>query len=122
MLFVKIPEHWQAYQTNIETVYYHAILLTFRPFLIVAAARQRQRLVAADIPGDTPGISLAGDEMWLREACRYAVDSSRDQISFMMSSIRETDICKVCARLLGCDTSEANTYKALEVPWFLHRE
>lgn len=100
MLFVKTSGYWQAYQTNNVTVYYHAILLTFRPFLIVAAARQRQRLVAADTSGNTPGISLAGDEMWLREACRYAVDSSRDQISFMLSSIRETDICKVRARLL----------------------
>lgn len=79
-------------------VYYHTILITFRPFLIVAATRARQRRLSVSSPAGVataPGLSLAGDEMWLREACRYAVDASRDQLSFLLNSVTEFDICKV---------------------------
>ncbi|KAL1306576.1 hypothetical protein AAFC00_005261 [Neodothiora populina] len=79
---------------TLTSFYYHAILITFRPFLIVAAARQRQRRLVQGTPGDTPSISLAGDEMWLREACRYAVDAARDQITFVFTSVQESDVCK----------------------------
>lgn len=71
------------------------MLITFRPFLIVAAARQRQRNLSENTAAGTPRVALSGDEMWLREACRYAVDAARDQLSFILNRIQDTDICHV---------------------------
>lgn len=70
------------------------MLITFRPFLIVAAVRKRQRRLAEGIPASTPDITVPADELWLREACRYAVDAARDQLSFISSSMKETDVCQ----------------------------
>ncbi|RGP62686.1 c6 zinc finger domain-containing protein [Fusarium sporotrichioides] len=62
---------------TISGVYYHAIILIFRPFLV---ANQAMRV--------TGGASEIKD-MWLRQACRHAIDASHDSIDFF-SNISQT--------------------------------
>lgn len=63
-------------------VYYHAILLIFRPFLV---AKHAMRVKGGkDVR-----------EMWLRQACRYAVDAAQDSIEFVGSMLISGQICTV---------------------------
>jgi hypothetical protein len=64
-------------------VYYHAILLTFRPFLIAESALRQS------------GSYHEPDAMWLRQACRYATDAAQDTIVYASAAYRKTEGCKV---------------------------
>ncbi|KAI1501203.1 hypothetical protein F5X99DRAFT_383700 [Biscogniauxia marginata] len=80
------PGHSQSVSTRFQSlhlhnVYYHIILLTFRPFLIVEYA-----LNSGDIHNRP-------DMMWLRQACRNATDAAQDSIVFMHTSIHVAEIC-----------------------------
>jgi hypothetical protein len=67
-------------ELTILAVYYHAIILVFRPFLV---ANQAMR-----VSGGTGEIK----DMWLRQACRHAVDAAQDSIEF---SVNMSQICTV---------------------------
>ncbi|RGP71231.1 c6 zinc finger domain-containing [Fusarium longipes] len=54
----------------LHSMYYHAIILIFRPFQV---AKQAMRV--------NGGLSEVKD-MWLRQACRHAVDAAQDSIEF----------------------------------------
>ncbi|KAH9204794.1 fungal-specific transcription factor domain-containing protein [Leptodontidium sp. 2 PMI_412] len=75
----------------LHNLYYHTILLTFRPFLIAKAARQAH-IESKQGEGRTFVPGVTDDEMWLRQACRHAVDAAQDQISFLCNSTSEA--CK----------------------------
>jgi hypothetical protein len=101
--------HKRASNADPPTVYYHSILLTFRPFLVTEAlAGNRQKQGA----------------MWLREACRHATDAAQDSLVFINNELVTTGCCKV--RALRCltinihrspgsktnrDTSRRNTWE-----------
>ncbi|KAF5676564.1 C6 zinc finger domain-containing protein [Fusarium heterosporum] len=55
---------------TLHSLYYHAVILIFRPFLIAQYAMR--------VNGGTGEIK----EMWLRQACRHAVDAAQDSIEF----------------------------------------
>lgn len=57
------------------------MILIFRPFLV---ANQAMRL-----SGRTSEVK----DMWLRQACRHAVDAAQDLIEF---SVNMSQICTVC--------------------------
>jgi len=60
-------------------VYYHAVLLTFRPFLVaMASSHQKQGL------------------MWLRAACRKATDAAQDSLVFISNQQNAFTTCRVC--------------------------
>jgi hypothetical protein len=65
---------------NLPPVYYHSILLTFRPFLVTEALAGNQQKQGA---------------MWLREACRHATDAAQDSLVFIDSERATTGSCKV---------------------------
>ncbi|KAH6658428.1 hypothetical protein BKA67DRAFT_214024 [Truncatella angustata] len=67
---------------QLHSVYYHVILLTYRPFLIADSA-----LKPAGGPKEP-------DTMWLRQACRYAIDAAQDSIVYAASSFRKDEACK----------------------------
>lgn len=68
--------------TNSVVVYYHAVLLTFRPFLVAEAlVPQHQKLQL----------------MWLREACRHAVNAAQDSLVYISTSFASSEACKVCS-------------------------
>jgi hypothetical protein len=104
---------------NPPTVYYHSILLTFRPFLVAEAlAGNRQKQGA----------------MWLREACRHATDAAQDSLVFINNELVTTGCCKVrilfVRGLLSNDQhhhhrprtqSFANSSPGLEIHSLLHR-
>lgn len=71
---------------TILAVYYHAIILIFRPFLV---ANQAMRVTGG-----------AGEikEMWMRQACRYAIDAAQDSIEFFWNIDR---VCGV-GEALNC--------------------
>ena len=73
---------------SVNTVYYHVVMLTFRPFLLDRSAAQGR--TSTQISG----------QMWLRQACRYATDAAQDSIVFISDKIRTTDACKVSAHTM----------------------
>lgn len=77
------------------TVYYHTILITFRPFLVADAVRcgRVQRENGQQI--SALHTALEGEEMWLRQACRYAVDAAQDQILFLCNKVHTIKSLKV---------------------------
>ncbi|RDW56737.1 hypothetical protein BP6252_13992 [Coleophoma cylindrospora] len=68
----------------LTNIYFHSVLLTFRPFLVARASCKRR--YQTQMPLRVDGVE--GDEMWLRQACRYAMDAAQDQISFICSRNR----------------------------------
>ncbi|KAI1492765.1 hypothetical protein F5X96DRAFT_624785 [Biscogniauxia mediterranea] len=66
---------------HIHNIFYHIILLTFRPFLI------------AEFALNSGDIHNRPEMMWLRQACRNATDAAQDSLVFMHTSIHVTDIC-----------------------------
>lgn len=62
------------------SVYYHIIILIFRPFLVAQHAIR------------VSGRSSESKDMWLRQACRYAVDAAQDSIEVSANS---SQVCKV---------------------------
>jgi hypothetical protein len=66
---------WPA---NCFLVYYHAVLLTFRPFLVAMASSNQK-----------PGL------MWLRAACRKATDAAQDSLVFISNQQNASIACRV---------------------------
>ncbi|KAI1124028.1 hypothetical protein F5Y10DRAFT_285470 [Nemania abortiva] len=66
----------------LNNVYYHILLLTFRPFLIAEFALHlgAQR--------------SSSNHMWLRRACRAAVEAAQDCIIYMNETYHDFDLCK----------------------------
>ncbi|TDZ30785.1 putative transcriptional regulatory protein [Colletotrichum spinosum] len=75
-------DHWNA-ETSLlmHNVYFHAILIIFRPFLIAEAALQ-----SGSAAGQT------GD-IWLRQACRHATDAAQDALAFTHSKLQGPEDC-----------------------------
>ncbi|KAK9781161.1 hypothetical protein SCAR479_04982 [Seiridium cardinale] len=73
---------WLRFNCTMPEVFYHVILLTYRPFLIAESALK---------PSSD---HREPDTMWLRQACRYATDAAQDAIVYATSSYRKDDACK----------------------------
>ncbi|KAI8622995.1 hypothetical protein F5Y19DRAFT_468841 [Xylariaceae sp. FL1651] len=67
---------------QLHNVYYHILLLTFRPFLIAEFA------LHSGVPRSP------SKHMWLRRACRIATEAAQDSIVFMNEACRDSDFCK----------------------------
>ncbi|KAK4545938.1 hypothetical protein LTR36_002502 [Oleoguttula mirabilis] len=65
----------------VEQVYYHAVILTFRPFLIARSALRSSG-------------RHQEEEMWLRQACRLATDAAHDSLVFFRGKYRSSEECK----------------------------
>lgn len=66
----------------LHNLFYHTILLTYRPFLVADAA------LASTLDGQGSGA------MWLRQACRIAIDSAQDGILYAHTQIKKHDCCR----------------------------
>ncbi|OTB02667.1 hypothetical protein M426DRAFT_322431 [Hypoxylon sp. CI-4A] len=66
----------------IHNVYYHTILLTFRPFLIAESA----------LPSTQNNVSP--QQVWLRQASRYAVNAAQDSIAYASYMFQKDDVCR----------------------------
>jgi hypothetical protein len=76
--------HTPSEPADTFAVYYHAVLLTFRPFLIaMASSHQKQGL------------------MWLRAACRKATDAAQDSLVFISNQQNASPSCRVCTSCLA---------------------
>ncbi|KAJ9141826.1 C6 zinc finger domain containing protein [Pleurostoma richardsiae] len=69
--------------------YYLAVMLVFRPFLVAESALRSAGSAAHD------------EKMWLRHACRCAVDAAQDSIAFTSSMMRKLDLMSTTVRLNG---------------------
>lgn len=69
-------------------VYYHAVLVIFRPFLIAETLAYTQQ---------KHGV------MWLREACRHAVNAAQDSLVYINERYSTLEDCKVSRRRY-CDS------------------
>ncbi|KAK1533300.1 C6 zinc finger domain-containing protein [Colletotrichum paranaense] len=65
----------------LHNVYFHVVLLIFRPFLIAEAALQSGE-----------GSGGIGD-IWLRQACRHATDAAQDALAFTWNMLRGPEEC-----------------------------
>ncbi|KAF2971492.1 hypothetical protein GQX73_g2126 [Xylaria multiplex] len=63
----------------LNNVYYHILLLTFRPFLIAEFALH---------------LRSSSKHMWLRRACRIAIEAAQDCIVYMNEAYRDFSLCK----------------------------
>lgn len=81
----KIPKWTEDLKSlaDISLGYFYAVLLTFRPFLIAESAMQLNL-------GEHPT-----EELWIRQACRHAIDAAQDCIIFVKSTFRSSDACRV---------------------------
>lgn len=71
--------------------YYNTVLLTYRPFLVADHA-----LDAASAEGKAAeGGGGGGCPMWLRQACRTAIDSAQDGIVYAHTQIRKYESCRL---------------------------
>lgn len=88
-------------------MFYHTLLLVYRPFLIAdSALASSPDGQSKRGPGGGPGgggggtgsssssSSTGADAMWLRQACRTAIDSAQDQILHAHNQIRKHDTCR----------------------------
>ncbi|KAI1741489.1 hypothetical protein F4680DRAFT_446948 [Xylaria scruposa] len=66
----------------LNNIYYHILLLTFRPFLIAEFALYLRALRSPS------------KHMWLRHACRTAIEAAQDCIVYMNEAYQDFDICK----------------------------
>lgn len=66
----------------LHNLFYHTILLTYRPFLVADAA-------LASAPG-----GQGSGAMWLRQACRTAIDAAQDGILYAHTQIKKHDACR----------------------------
>lgn len=77
--------------------YYNTVLLTFRPFLVadhaLAVAAGAEGKAAAEEGGGTGGGGAC--PMWLRQACRTAIDSAQDGIVYAHAQIRRYESCRL---------------------------
>ncbi|RKK09284.1 hypothetical protein BFJ66_g15253 [Fusarium oxysporum f. sp. cepae] len=69
--------------------YYLAVILVFRPFLV------------ADFALRSAGNVTHEERMWLRHACRCAVDAAQDSIAFTSSMFRKPDLVSTTVRIHG---------------------
>ncbi|VTO93812.1 unnamed protein product [Fusarium graminearum] len=78
---------------TLHNLYYHAIILIFRPFLV---ANQAMRVTGG-----------AGEikEMWMRQACRYAIDAAQDSIEFFWNIDRVCGASRYQAFFIECSCS-----------------
>ncbi|KAI2692599.1 transcriptional regulator family: Fungal Specific TF [Penicillium roqueforti] len=79
-------------QTIFITLYYHTLLLTFRPFLIFRGHWQRERNIAlnqssthvTNYPRETPS--------WLNEACNHAITSAQKTLHHLCEASRVNNL------------------------------
>ena len=77
---VHCPPSAEERCANASPVYYHTVLLTFRPFLILEAS------------ATSVGQTVA---MWLRQACRHATDAAQDSLVFVSMLYAKSEVCRV---------------------------
>ncbi|RAH53576.1 C6 zinc finger domain protein [Aspergillus piperis CBS 112811] len=63
-------------QTILITLYYHTILLTFRPFLIFRGRWQHQMKISSQQPGSSTAKGPTEIPTWLNEACNQALSAA----------------------------------------------
>ncbi|KAJ5771559.1 hypothetical protein N7520_002088 [Penicillium odoratum] len=80
-------------QAVYATLYYHTLLLTFRPFLIFRGHLLRERKMAAH---QASGSTNRPKEIpsWLNEACNYALTAARKTIHHLNESSRVNDFVR----------------------------
>ncbi|KAJ6151806.1 hypothetical protein N7470_006934 [Penicillium chermesinum] len=80
-------------QTVFTSLYYHTLLLTFRPFLMFRGHWQRemQVLTKKSTHGDPPHSETPS---WLNEACNYAINAARKSIHHLSESSRVNELVR----------------------------
>ncbi|KAL2812719.1 C6 zinc finger domain protein [Aspergillus granulosus] len=85
------PGHVGVQQTIFTTLYYHTILLTFRPFLIFRG-RWSQNMKTSQTNGNTAVKREAPP--WLNEACDYALSAACRTIYFLCESYSVNELVR----------------------------
>ncbi|KPA36176.1 c6 zinc finger protein [Fusarium langsethiae] len=84
---------------TLHNLYYHALILIFRPFLV---ANQAMRV--------TGGKSDIKQDMWMRQACRHAIDAAQDSIQYFSNISQE---CRRAIQSLSFTVADEPVISAL---------
>ncbi|KAJ5152563.1 uncharacterized protein N7482_009041, partial [Penicillium canariense] len=82
-------------QTIFTTLYWHTLLLTFRPFLIFRGHWQRDMKMSLQQPGGDASSRPTEIPAWLNEACDHALTAARKTIHHLCEAARANDLVKV---------------------------
>ncbi|KAJ0413410.1 hypothetical protein BJY00DRAFT_322040 [Aspergillus carlsbadensis] len=79
----------------LTNVYYHTVILLFRPFIIFRARQQKRGAESPSQNTTTTGSECLDDDMpWLLEACRYAAEAARSLLRFIVASYDSCPVTK----------------------------
>ncbi|KAF8246623.1 hypothetical protein K440DRAFT_474306, partial [Wilcoxina mikolae CBS 423.85] len=105
------PGTYEVLRLFLNNWYYHAMILTFRPFLIFHAQWQKDhRLSVSDNP-DRVEISyrqLKDRAPWIFEACGYCVQAAREQMICLSKAVESNDLVRRLA--YNCFYIEGGTF------------
>lgn len=108
---------WTLLGTHADfPVYYHTILLTFRPFLIFRGRWNQDTRAGQDSDKENTKREIPP---WLNEACGYALSAACRTIHFLCESYTANDLVKVCQALRAEDRRPQLTRTGHSIPRFL---
>ncbi|KAJ5299019.1 hypothetical protein N7476_010576 [Penicillium atrosanguineum] len=81
-------------QIIFTTLYYHTLLLTFRPFLIFRGHWKRDMKASFHHPGGVTSNRPTEIPSWLNEACKHALTAARQTIHHLCDASRTNDYVK----------------------------
>lgn len=84
--------YWKLTGTPFS-VYYHAQLLMFRPFLVL-----RGKLRSPAPQAGAESSDKLRELTWLDTACEYCLEPARQIIKYINKSCEINPLCKVCAK------------------------
>jgi hypothetical protein len=76
-------------------VYYHTVLLTFRPFLIAHSEKEKSDSIEVSVAAQNHSSPFDKEDLWLRKACRLAIDAAQDNIVYIHHATLSLEACKV---------------------------
>ncbi|GLI79452.1 hypothetical protein PoHVEF18_007787 [Penicillium ochrochloron] len=79
---------------SLGVLYYHTLLLTFRPFLIFRGHWQRDMQTSLQQPGGGSASRPTEMPTWLNEACNHALTAARKTIHHLCEASRSNDFVK----------------------------
>ncbi|KAJ5771411.1 uncharacterized protein N7511_003462 [Penicillium nucicola] len=79
-------------QTIFTTLYYHTMLLTFRPFLIFRGHWQRDLKMSLNRSKDNTGNRPTETPSWLNEACNHATTAAQKTLYHLCQASRLNDL------------------------------
>lgn len=90
--------HTAVVAYKLVTVFYHTVLLNFRPFAMFNTAWQRDQRNQSRLARKHDEVSQVQPETptpWIDEACGYAVQAAKDLLGLIVRSLESAPVVQV---------------------------